>query len=334
MGVSSAAGYGDTVAAGRNGYDHADLRHAVTAAVRAPSLHNSQPWRFRLRDGAVEVLADATRQLAVADSGGWAVRMACGAAVLNARLALAANGAPADVVLRPGGAERDVLARLTRSPARPATYVETDLAAAIPRRYSNRRPFWPDAVPADVRARLIEAARAEGAWLDLLVGMTALSGFAEIAQSADRVLRRDAGYQAEMSTWTHADAAPDGVPVIAGAPLAEPQDLLPQRAFGDRRRGPGRDFEPEPLVAIVGTAWDRPLDQLVAGQALQRVLLTATDAGLACSMISQPIEVPAARDQLRRALGRSGPPQMAVRIGYGQPGRPTFRRAVDEVIVD
>ena len=313
-------------------YDAGHLRAAAAAAIRAPSLHNSQPWRFRLRDGTIEVLADRTRQLAVADGTGWAVRLACGAATLNARLALACGGRPAEVTLLPRDAGPDVIARLTPGSPRPPTYPEQALCAAIPRRHSNRQPFWPDRVPAEVRVRLIEAARAEGSWLDLLVGVTALSGFAEIAQSADRVLRRNPQYQAELAGWTHAEAAPDGIPVAAGAPVAEPQDLLPQRSFSERRRSPGRDYEPEPLVAILGAAGDRPLDQLMAGQALQRVLLTVTDAGLAGSMISQPIEVPAARDQLRRALGRSGIPQLALRIGYGQPGRPTPRRDLDDVL--
>jgi nitroreductase len=314
-------------------YDDADLRIAVAAAVRAPSMHNSQPWLLRLCDGGIEILADPRRRLAVADQNGWAVRIAVGAAVFNSRLALAAAGTPAEVRLRPDHTEPGLLARLTPGPPRPGTYAETDLFAAIPRRYSNRRPFWPDPVPREARSRLIEAARAENGWLDLLVGMTALRGFAELAQSADRVLRRDSRYQSEMSTWTHADAADDGVPVTAGAPVAAPQDLLPQRTFSERVRAPGRDFEPEPLVAILGTAGDRPTDQLIAGQVLQRVLLTATDIGLACSMISQPIEVPAARDQLRRSLRRSRMPQMALRIGYGEPGRPTARRPMDQVIV-
>jgi hypothetical protein len=315
-------------------YDRAALRHAAEAAIRAPSLHNSQPWQFRLRDGAIEVLADDSRRLAVADRTGWAVRIAGGAATFNARLALAMRGTPAQVLLRPHDAEPAVLARLTPAAARPPTYLERDLCAAIPRRRSNRRPFWPDPVPPQVRAGMVDAARSEGCWLDLLVGMTALAGFAEIAGSAERVLRRDFGYQAEMSAWTHADGASDGVPVTAGGPIAEPQDLLPQRPFGDRRRGPGRDFEPEPLVAILGTGMDRPTDQLTAGQALQRVLLTVTDAGLCSSMISQPIEVPAARDQLRRSLGRSGVPQMTLRVGYGEPAPVTPRRGIDEVLAD
>jgi nitroreductase len=317
-----------------NRYDDSDLRRAAAAAVRAPSIHNSQPWRFRLRDGAVEILADRSRQLTVADSGGWALRIACGAATFNARLALAAAGTPATVVLRPDDRDSDLMARLTPAEPRPATYLETDLFAAVGRRHSNRRPFWPNPVPAETRVRLIEAARAEAGWLDLLVGMTALTGFAEIAQSAERVLRRNEQYQAELSSWVRVDTAPDGVSVTAGAPSAEPQDLLPQRALGTPARAPGRDFEPEPLIAVLGVAGDLPYDQLVAGQALQRVLLTATDAGLASSMISQPIEVPAAREQLRRSLSRSGTPQMALRLGYGHPGRPTTRRDLDEVLVN
>lgn len=316
------------------GYDLSDLRRAAEAAIRAPSLHNSQPWLFRVRDGTVEVLADARRQLPVADSTGWAVRVACGAATLNAALALAVRGTPAHMALRPAGADPEVMARLTPAAPRRPTYLEEDLFRAIPRRFSNRLPFWPQPVPREVRVRLIDAARAEGCRLDLLVGMTALSGFAEIAMSADRVLRRDAGYQAELSAWVHTDVAHDGVPVTSGGPAPEPHDLLPQRSFSDRPRAPGRDFEPEPLVGILQSAGDTPTDQLIAGRALQRILLTVTDAGLASSMISQPIEVPAARDQLRRSLSQGGVPQMALRIGYGQPGRPTPRRDIDDVLID
>jgi nitroreductase len=312
-------------------YDTADLRQASEAAIRAPSLHNSQPWLLRLRDGAIEVRVDPSRRLAIGQEG-WAARLACGAATYNARLALAAAGRPADVRLHPDPAERDLVARLTPGRERPATYAESDLYAAIPRRYSNRGPFWPDPVPADVRSKLIDAARTEAAWLDLLVGMTALTAFSEIANSADRVLQRDSRYQTALAAWTHADRAPDGVPTQAGAPLAESQDLLPQRLFNDRPRAHGRDYEPEPLVGVLGVAGDRPADQSTAGQALQKVLLTATAAGLDTSMISQPIEVPAARDQLRRSLGRTGVPQIVIRFGYGTPGHHTPRRAVDEVL--
>ncbi|WP_067500743.1 nitroreductase [Actinoplanes sp. TFC3] len=291
------------------GYTVDDLRLAVAAAVRAPSLHNSQPWRFRLAGGAIEVLADRSRQLAIADTAGWAVRMACGAATFNARMALAAAGVPAVAELRP---YRETIARLTPAAPRRPTCAEEELASAIARRFSNRKPFFSDPVPSQSRVRLIEAARTESARLELIIGTAALAAFGEIAGSADRVLRRNPGYQAEMATWAQV-----GVPIPAGA-------LLPQRHYIDR------DWDPEPLVAILGTPGDLPVDQVVAGQALQRVLLTATAEGLASSMISQPVEVPAARERLQRSL-RVGVPQIALRLGYGQPGRPAARRPVAEV---
>ena len=104
----------------------ADLRTAVAAAVRAPSLHNSQPWRFRLRDGAMEILADHGRRPALADPSGWALRVACGAALLNARLALAVHGIPVEARLCPDPSEPDLLARLVPQPSRPPTPAELD----------------------------------------------------------------------------------------------------------------------------------------------------------------------------------------------------------------
>ncbi|BCJ57653.1 Acg family FMN-binding oxidoreductase [Micromonospora endophytica] len=315
-----------------SGYSIGQLRGAVTAAVRAPSLHNVQPWRFRLRDGGIEVLVDAARRLPATDPSGWGARVACGAALFNLRLALAVAGTPATVRLRPYPSEPDVVARLLPDLPRRPTPAEQSLYAAIPRRFSNRAPFWPDPVPADARWRLGEAARTEFCWLELLIGVSAVNAFAEVAQGAHRVLERDPAYRTEREEWVRATYTPDGVPVSAGGPQAESQDLLPSRDFGGRSRPPGRDFEPEPLVAVLGSAGNTAIDQVIAGQALQRVLLTATDAGLSASMLSQPIEVPSAREQLRMSLGRFGTPQMVMRIGYGQPGRVTPRRPVDEVL--
>lgn len=317
----------------RTAYDRTDLRAGVAAAVRAPSMHNTQPWRFRLRDGAIELLLDPDRLLPVGDPTGWAARTGCGAALANLRLALAVAGRPGEVRLRPYPGDPLVLARVLPGPPRPPTTTELALYAAIPRRHSNRAPFWPVPVSARQRGLLVEAARAADARLELLVGALPVGALAEIAHSANRVLTGTPGYPAEVAAWTrHAEAA-DGVPVGSGGPSTEPQDLLPGRPFGTRTRAPGRDFEPEPVVAVLGSARDTAADQLAVGQALQRVLLTATDAGLAVSMLSQPIEVPAAREQLRLALGgRIGVPQMVLRVGYGQPGWPTPRLAPDLVI--
>lgn len=309
-----------------------DYPAAVGAAVRAPSLHNSQPWRFRWHDGAVEVRLDPQRRLPASDPTGWGARLAVGAAVLNLRIALAWQGWEPRVRLLPDPADPDLLAVVRPERRRPATPVEQRLWHAIWQRHSNRAPFWPDPVPAEARTHLTSAAEAEGGWLELLIGPGPVAALAEIARAADQVLMRNPAYRAELAAWTRLGSAADGVPAEAGGPRPEPHDLLPHRPFSERPRGQVQDFEPQPLVGVLGTAGDTPGDQLIAGQALQRVLLTATDDGLAVSMLSQPIELAGAREQLRLALRQFGVPQMVLRIGFGRPSGPTPRRAVAEFL--
>src|SRR3954469_15091743 len=105
-------------------YDKNDLRRAVAAAIRAPSLHNSQPWLFRLRGGALEVVVDPSRVVPTGDPTGWAARIACGGAVYNARLALGAGGTPPVTQLRPDTREPHLVARLRPGTPRPPTYEE------------------------------------------------------------------------------------------------------------------------------------------------------------------------------------------------------------------
>jgi nitroreductase len=307
---------------------------AVEAATRAPSMLNSQPWQFRLGDDEIDLLVDPRRRLSRVDASGWAARIGCGAALFNLRLALTVRGKPADVALMPDADDRYLLARLIPQPARPATPAEVRLHRAIAHRHSNRAPFAEEPIPLPVRAELIAAARAENAWLDLLIGPIAVEATALMVNSAHDLLARDADYQAELAEWTHrAEPTTDGVPVSTGGPAPRPDELLPRRDFGGPQLPAHRNYERDPLLAVLSAGGDWPTDQIQAGQALQRVLLTATDLGLAASMFSQPIEVPQVRDELRRAVGRQASPQMLLRLGYATRSHPSPRRPATEVIV-
>jgi nitroreductase len=301
----------------------------AAAAIRAPSLHNSQPWSFRHHDGAFEVYADSSRTPHIADATGWGMRVACGAAALNARLALAVTGLSAQTELSPDPQVPDLVVRIRPVDFRPPSAVEEVLHAAINRRFSNRLPFWPAAVGGDSRSRLIKAALAEGAWLELFSDTSSVYMLAELARAADDLLADNSAYRAELEAWRRpGDSHRDGVPASAGGFRPRPDDLLPARPFSDQPRPPHLDHEIPPLLAVLGTSGSGTIDDLTAGMALQRVLLTADAAGLSTSLFSQVIEVPAAREQLRLSLGRPDVPQMLMRIGYGRPGFPTARHNI------
>jgi nitroreductase len=285
------------------------LREAIGAAVRAPSIHNTQPWVFRLYDGRVDLLGDRRRRLSVADPHGIGLRISCGAALFNLRLGITHLGREPLTALLPGPTEPALFATVVAGAARPPTPTESALFEAIPRRHSNRHPFDPAAVPPPVRNRLRDAAQIEGCWLDFLVGPGAIGMAAELVRSADRVLNRNDAYRAEVESWGQAPEQTD------------PAELL---TWPD-----GED----PVVAVLGTDADAPDQDLLAGQALQRVLLTATSAGLVTSLFFQPVEVAEAREQLRMGLRRRGWPSMLIRTGYGHTTAPTPRRELREVVI-
>jgi hypothetical protein len=249
------------------------------------------------------------------------MRVAGGAATYNLWLSLTVRARPYRVSWLPANADPDLLAVLSAAGGTAldgAARAELErLHRAIERRHSIRMPLRAEPVPSDARAAILQAARGDGAWGELVIGPAAVMAVAEITRAAQRILDGSAGYSAEQRAWTSHSGH-----VAAGEPARAVWE-------GDAHAG---GAGPQSLVLVLGTAGDLPIDHLRAGYALQRVLLTITDLGLAYQLFSQPIEVPATREQLRLALGRQGTPQMVLRIGYGDAGPTSPRRAVDEGI--
>ncbi|MEV7629760.1 nitroreductase family protein [Actinoplanes sp. NPDC089786] len=309
------------------------LRDCVAAATMAPSLHNSQPWLFRIRPDGVDVHADRRRLLEVLDPAGRELLISVGAALFTLRLALRATGHRTGLRLFPQPDDPGFVASVTVGPELPVTPAVEALAAAVVHRHTNRWPFARSVIPVDVLEHLRDAAGREGATLDVAsaVSRNAILGLSEVA---DRRLRARGGYRAELARWTlPGRRRVDGVPVTAIGPW-DALESMPIRDFGllqPQLRRTAETFEPHPTIAVLSTAGDTEMDWVMAGQAMQRVLLTATWLNLATTPISQPIEIPVVRELLSdREAGRWA--QIVLRVGYGRPATATPRRSLDEVL--
>ncbi|MET9730235.1 nitroreductase family protein [Streptomyces sp. NPDC006458] len=314
----------------------------VEDATTAPSMHNAQPWRFlhRVAGDTIEVYADPARSMPRADPRHRALHLGVGAAVFNLRVGAAWRGWSASVRPLPDAENPWFLAEVTlRRATDPGE--SDDLAALRPalwRRHTSRHPFSDERIPDAILDRLRSAALLEGAHL-LLPGPWHTDTLRGLVHDAELSEAMDAALRAEITNWTRlqdrrGDGPADGIPSYAFGPRQHGVSA-PVRDFDMPRRVTGRstaDFEQRPQIVILGTADDRPLDWLRAGQAMQRVLLQATFDGLATSPISQPLEWPELRETARDPRSAMGFVQMLIRLGYGPVGEATPRRPVADVL--
>ncbi|MGP3769870.1 Acg family FMN-binding oxidoreductase [Streptomyces sp. SDT5-1] len=300
----------------------------LAAAVAAPSIFNTQPWRFRLNvdTTSVEVRAAPERCLPQADPVGRALHLSVGAAVFNLRVAVAHDGWMPVTRLLPDPDDPELLAsvRTAQAPPRSAPGHRADLYEAIWRRHSSRFPFADRPLDAGVCAELAEAAHMSGGalWFPTSAEKALLL---KVTKEAEERNRHDPDRAAESRRWVHRDAYDDAA---CGMPrdtlgVQDAHEQLPMRDFTARRHVsglPAQEFERHPVIAVLSTAHDRRADWLRAGQALQHVLLVATAHGLRTSLLHQAMEWPDLRRALRPAPEHTGHVHMLVRLGHGPEG--------------
>ncbi len=295
--------------------DAETVRAALALAVRAPSVHNSQPWRWEVGTDRLRLYADMTRHLVATDPDRRDLLLSCGATLHHCVIALAASGWRATVQRLPDPADPDLLATVTLVPFSPSD-VETSLAEAIPHRRTDRRHYSGREVsPADIALIGARAARV-GVTIRRVESLTELNLVVE--ESVSRHVS-DHAYLTELTRWSGRYGATAGVPA-RNTPPSDPAAVVPGRFFA----GPVLAQPPSAgavtdhaVVLALGTRDDDAMARLRAGEATSLVLLTATALGMATCPITEPLEFTDTRAALRDELFDAREyPQMLVRVGW------------------
>ena len=299
------------------------LRLLARVAILAPSGHNTQPWRFERRGETLALLADRTRALPVVDPDDRELTISCGAALGHARLAAARFGRRSTVRLLPAPDEPDLLATLALAEPAPIADPIARLYESLPRRRTDRGPYAPDPVGAEVLARLEAHAAREGVWLEVVTDDARKAALADAVAAGDRIQMADRRFRRELAAWVHPNRtrSRDGLP---GYAFGMTNDLLSEagplvvRLFDAGSGQAAKDralAEGSPALLVLGTDDDGPADWLRAGQALSTIALDVTASGLAMSYLNQPIELPELRGDVDVVLERRGFPQLLLRVG-------------------
>jgi len=315
--------------------DTETIHAALALAIRAPSIHNSQPWQWRVGEQSVHLYADLDRHLTSTDPDSRDLLLSCGAALHHCVIAFAALGWYASVHRLPNPAEPEHLASIELRRQTP-TDLDIALAAAIPRRRTDRRHYsaWPVS-HSDIAMMGARAARA-GVMLRRVESLSRLQDI--VAESIARHAADD-GYLRELTAWSGKYASTAGVPARS-APKPEPGAPLSSRMFAGaalKQPDTGAGADEGAVVLALGTADDTRMSRLRAGEATSLILLTATAMGLATCPVTEPLEISETRDAVQaEVFGASAFPQMMLRVGWApvnaDPLPPTPRRHVADAV--
>ena len=322
----------------------ADVERALALAVRAPSIHNTQPWRFVLTADALELWADRRRQLPTTDLDGRALLLSCGGALYLAGLGLAAQRWRTAVERMPDPGEPDLLARVRFVGRHPADGpVPLLAAAAAERRHTERRPFGPGVVSTVLLDSLCAAIEDRALYGHVVTRPAERLDLAVAVSWADDMEARDPAFQAELARWVRADAEATGEGVSTAAiphvPSGQPRHTeVPVRDFeigasGTQAIADGGDEQPAYLVLF--SREDDAATRLRSGEAYVRVSVEIERLGLASSAITQALDTPGVRSRVRELMSWPDHPQMILRVGWppvGDSAPRTPRRAVCDVL--
>ncbi|MBK9572841.1 MAG: nitroreductase [Rhodoferax sp.] len=309
------------------------LQALVHAATLAPSSHNTQPWLFRIEDQAIELLADRTRALPVNDPDDRELTISCGCALFNLRVAAAAAGLQAQVEPWPDADDGDLLARVHLLPTGSGQEVAA-LKAAMDERRTYRERFASTAVDPTALRSLVDAVHSEDAILSVLDTADQRLGAAALVAEGDAMLWANPSWRRELAAWMHPRRRGDGLTLPA---LAIPVAQMVVRTFDMGHGVAAKDrqlADESPVLAVLSTKGESPRDWLVAGQALQRLLLLGVRLGLQASYLNQPVQVATLRPKLQQITGRPGHAQLLLRLGVPTQTLPAApRRPLGDVLV-
>ena len=309
-----------------------DLEHVIMMATRAPSVHNSQPWRFTATADGVLIGQDRSRQLGIIDPSGRELLLSCGAAIHHLLVAARAVGINADVELMAPDHASDTVALVRLRRGDMATAAEVAAGVAILHRHTHRGRFCDSAVPDSVLDQIRLAVEGQSGMLRV-VRDDELVDVEVLVSSAERALHRLPGYREELAHWVWQagdEDRDDGLPPQAVDHGVDRAESLEGRQFSEPT-APRPDEPPaaeHPTVVMLSSVTDTPMDWVRSGQALSALLLTATELGVVAQPFGQVIDLPSSRQTLAWLLGTVGAPQMLLRLGLGTSLPSTPRRSV------
>ena len=326
------------------------LAQLLDSASRAPSAHNTQPWRLRWCEVSVEILLQNERRLTAVDPTDSDALHALGALLENLVLTLEYCGFQAHYDCAKILSISEPIIHLTWQPS--STVASDDsLYRMIPLRRTSRLPYQNKPLSAEDIAAL-QAATAGPCQLQVITAAEVLTDLRHLVAQATAAQLANAAIAEELYRWLrfsprernwHRDGLNSAC--LAWKPweasiaklLLSPRVLNILTRFGlHRALCASVDAQAPPAPALCLLTLDNPslANRIEAGRILQRIWLTAAARGLVTHPLSAALDVPAIRPLVLERLGlpSSQTHVNLFRIGMSAHPARSSRLPVDEIV--
>lgn len=336
----------------KNGNSREKSEFLLRYAILAPSSHNSQPWKFRVADDTISIFADTDRWLRVADADKRELFVSTGCALENLLVAAEHFGFVHQVEYLPERDENLVAVVQLKHRDGQNNKRHPSLFDHITKRHTNHSVYGDKQISDEEMTRFHDCIFEPGFWLfSTNEGPYPLHSEAELRGRIDELISRadavqltDSAYTNELASWVGQGAF--GTPWLM-AKIGQLAITYLNISKGQTKKDSEMILSAPALVALCSGSDDRKA-QILSGQIFERIALTAAGLGLAIHPMSQILEVPEIKTELRDLLNVPAAkakvtglspedlvyPQHTFRLGYTDADeKHTPRRPLEEVLL-
>ncbi len=314
----------------RHGTLDEKLKFLLNYAILAPSLHNTQPWKFTVRGSEVRVLVDRNRQLRVADPDARELYISVGCALENILTAATYFGLSTALTYFPDPKDEIGVATIIfEDVGSKASLADQERFHAIPLRHTNRQTYANKPLNERDVQHLQACLNEKNVTLTVTDDPVTKQEIDSLVISADITQFADPDYRDELNNWiSQGEFGYRWLIARMGQLAATYIDShhKPTKANADIVLN-------APLLGLLSTSSNDRLAQIQTGQVFERIALNATTLNIGLQPLSQILQVSDLKPAVSKLFpGAAAAPQMAFRLGYTDVAQDaTAREQVDKV---
>lgn len=316
----------------RKGSSIEKLEFLLRYAILAPSSHNTQPWKFSIGENEIQVFADNDRWMRVTDPDQRELLISVGCALENLLIAAEHFGYGYQVTYFPEPDKEDLVAAIKFLPRNKLSLSrDPALFGTIPLRHTNYNACEERPVPGEDMQRLQNCCVEENILLYMTGDLETRQKVNELVIRADMIQYSDPSYRKELGYWI-------GKGVFGNSWLVSRLGQLAFTYINRSKKQAREDSEmlmSSPVLAFLGSKVNDKISWVRIGQVFERICLMATALGIRVQPMSQIVEVPSLRSELKKLIPSFNAfIQHFFRMGYAEPEKEhTPRRPLEEVLI-